>query len=89
MSRFRFILVGLLSFGLSPLLMGMEKEQQLTTFKYSNPYFDPELQKTLMLIMWKNRDQNFGLTKDVLGVIAKKNYPLETSTLTEFLPSTF
>ncbi|HEX4069434.1 MAG TPA: hypothetical protein VHX42_05030 [Candidatus Babeliales bacterium] len=79
MSRFKAILVGLLSFGLSSVLVGMEKEQKLIKFKYSNPYFDPELQKTLLLLMQKNNDtedEELSLSKDVVKVIAKKNYDL-------------
>jgi hypothetical protein len=77
MSRFTVILTSLLGFWLFSGLMGMEKERRLAPFKYSNPYFDLELQKTLLLWMQKNKYPNeFALPKDVLKEIAKKNYDL-------------
>jgi|SRR5579863_4955832 len=77
MSLFRIILVILFGFGSSQLLMGMEKEQKVTKFKYSNPYFDSELRKVLLLLMQHNSDhENFPLNKDVIMVIVQKNYDL-------------
>ncbi len=76
MSRSTVVLAIMLSFGPFLLLMGMEKEQKVTTFKYSNPYFDPELQKSLTLIMLKNRNavEVAALDKDTLHIIAKNSY---------------
>ena len=82
MSFLRVIVVIMFGFGSAPLL-GMEKEQKLTPFKYSNPYFDPELQKTLLLLMQKNSDhEKLALDKDIVMVIAKKNILLSFAILT-------
>ena len=82
MSRFNAILLAILSFGSSSLLMGMEKEQKLAPFKYSNPYFNQELRKSLFLIMQKNAYfDSLNLDKDVIKVIAKKSYDLYRDSL--------
>ena len=82
MSRFNAILLAILSFGSSSLLMGMEKKQKLAPFKYSNPYFNQELRKSLFLIMQKNADfDSLNLNKDVIKVIAKKSYDLYRDSL--------
>lgn len=83
MSYFKTTLAIILSFYTTSSLIGMESfKNWLSPFKYSNPYFEPELQKTLMLIMLKNKEQEkFVLNKDILYLIAKKNYDLYSTEL--------
>ncbi|HLJ31645.1 MAG TPA: hypothetical protein VKU36_04360 [Candidatus Babeliales bacterium] len=84
MSSFKTILVIILTLYSSSPLMGMEKESQSPS-QTSHSYFDPELQKTLALIIVKNRDNNNELNteekkavliKDILRHIANHNYNL-------------
>lgn len=76
MSYFKAILILLINFHTSSSLMGMDV--------YSNPYFEPKLQKTLTLIMLKNRQEEpFNQNPDVLKVIAQKNYEFYCDELLE------
>jgi hypothetical protein len=77
----------ILSFGME-LLKSVKTYALEPSFKgYRNSYFDSELQKTLLPLMAKNDNhQSIHLPKEIILVIAEKNYNLY---LNEFIPKRY
>src|SRR6266404_5282342 len=76
MSYFKAILAVIITFHTSSSF-GMDSFWQWLNKQEAKTYFEPELQKTLTLIMLKNRGQEpFNQDSDVLKIIAKNSYHL-------------